>query len=360
MNSSVSLAVPVNGKEAAVATTQPSVAVVIPAYRVASLITEVIARIPDEVRYIIVVDDASPDNLQEVLQEIFDPRLIVLRHDKNSGVGGAMKTGFKKALELDADIIVKIDGDGQMDPTLLLYFIAPILTNVADYTKGNRFYHPESLHSMPPARLVGNAILSFMTKLSSGYWHIFDPTNGYIAIHGAVLRQLPLEKIDERYFFESDMLFRLNTVRAVIVDLPMDAVYAHEKSNLSILRVWPAFLKGHARNTLKRIIYNYFLRDFHLASLEWIAGVLLIGFGIVFGVVEWTTSVRTGVHASAGTVMLSALPVILGLQLLLSALNYDVANVPHLPVHTYLQGSSTPPSLHTSSAVSNDAARAPQ
>src|SRR5712691_4693707 len=185
---------------------QPSIVVVIPAYRVASLITEVITRVPPEVGHIIVVDDASPDNLQEVLQKVPDQRLIVLCHKANRGVGGAMKTGFQKALELEADIIVKIDGDGQMDPQLIPQFIRPIIAGQADLTKGNRFAHLFFVRHMPLIRRLGNLALSFLVKMASGYWHVFDPCNGYLAIRASLLHSLAFDRLGERYFFETSLL----------------------------------------------------------------------------------------------------------------------------------------------------------
>lgn len=325
----------------------PIIAVVIPCYRVKDHILEVLARIPAMVSMVVCVDDACPEESGSFIERhVHDPRVSVLRHTVNRGVGGAVMTGYRVALQAQAEVVVKIDGDGQMDPALLPAFIRPILAGAADYTKGNRFYDPESVRGMPLARLLGNAALSFMTKLSSGYWHIFDPTNGYTAIHGAVLRRLPLDKLSARYFFESDMLFRLHTLRAVVVDMPMPAVYAQETSHLSIGRVLPSFMWGHLRNTVKRLIYNYFLRDFQLASLELVLGILLLVFGTVFGTVEWLASAHTGKTASAGTVMLSALPIIVGLQMILSAFNYDMANVPRRALHVSLlnhgEESSTP------------------
>lgn len=200
------------------------IAVVIPCYRVQETILGVIAGIGDEVSRIYCIDDACPERSGDhVTANCRDPRVIVLRHSENRGVGGAVITGYRRALADGMDIIVKIDGDGQMDPSQLPSIVAPLLLGEADYVKGNRFYAPEGLKGMPPLRLVGNASLSFMTKLSTGYWMIFDPTNGYTAIHGSILTRLPLDKIAERYFFESDLLFRLNILDAVVVDLPMPA-----------------------------------------------------------------------------------------------------------------------------------------
>lgn len=185
-------------------------------------------------------------------------------------------------------------------------------------------------------RLVGNAILSFMSKFSTGYWQIFDPNNGYTAINVRVLRLLPLDKISSNYFFESDMLFRLNTVRAVVIDMPMDAEYGEEISNLSIKRNVLIFLFKHIKNFFKRIGYNYFIRDFSVASLEWILGPILLAFGVVFGGYKWIYSINQGIVATAGTVMLAALTVLVGLQLLLSALHFDIENVPDIPLSELL------------------------
>lgn len=308
------------------------IAVVIPCYKVREHIAKVVKEIPALVSSIYCVDDACPENSGAYISEnLNDPRLKLLSHKKNQGVGGAVMTGYKQALEDGADIIVKVDGDGQMDPALIERFVRPIVAGQCDYTKGNRFYRIEDVRSMPGVRLFGNAVLSFMTKLSSGYWTLFDPTNGYTAIHARVLGDLPLDKISKRYFFESDMLFRLNTVRAVVWDIPMSAVYADEESNLNIRKIiWP-FLKGHARNFGKRVFYNYFLRDFNIASVGVLLGLPLLLFGVLFGLVQWSASIASGHAASAGTVMLCALPIIVGMQLLLSFVNYDIQSVPDKP-----------------------------
>jgi dolichol-phosphate mannosyltransferase len=260
---------------------------------------------------------------------------VLYNHD-NLGVGGATIAGYRRALADGAAIIVKIDGDGQMDPRLLEKFVDPIRRGASDYTKGNRFFRLEGLQDMPLSRLLGNALLTFMSKLSSGYWNIFDPTNGFTAIHAAVLRQLPLDKISHRYFFESDMLFRLSTVRAVVTDIPMNAVYGDQASGLVIHRVLLPFLVGHARNFFKRIFYNYFLRDFQIASIEWVLGPFLALGGFAFGLDNWIVSGADNTPATAGTVMIAALPIIVGVQMLLGALNYDIQNTPQRALHPAL------------------------
>lgn len=319
-------------------TLQHKIAVVIPCYRVKNHIKNVVAAIPDYVERIYCIDDACPDGSGDFIRsEIKDPRLNLLTHDTNQGVGGAMITGYKQALNDGAQIIVKIDGDGQMNPALIESFVRPIVIGARDYTKGNRFYKVEDVRAMPGARLLGNAVLSFMTKLSSGYWNLFDPNNGYTAIHANVLREMPLEKISKRYFFESDFLFRLNTLRASVQDIPMSAVYGNEESNLVISKIFFPFLAGHFRNLFKRIFYNYFLRDFNIASLELILALAFLPFGIIFGLSHWHHSSVMGIEASPGTVMFSALPIILGVQFLLSFLQYDIESVPRASLHPRLR-----------------------
>lgn len=225
-----------------------------------------------------------------------------------------------------------MDGDGQMDPSLIGVFIKPIINNQADYTKGNRFFNPQDVIQMPAIRRFGNIALSFMQKISSGYWDLFDPTNGYTAINLKVIKLLPIDKIDKRYFFESDLIFRLGTINAVIRDIPMKALYADEVSNLKISDILLRFLSAHIRNTCKRIFYKYYLRDFSVASLELPIGLLLVLFGSVMGSVEWLSSLVNHTYASSGTVMLVSLPIIIGVQFLLSFLSYDIATQPKNPL----------------------------
>ena len=221
-----------------------NVYIVIPAYKVKLHILEILDKIliNKSISKIFVVDDFCPENTGEfVIQNCSDSRVSVIRNKANLGVGGAVMTGYRAAIAEGADIIIKIDGDGQMDPDLIPAFIEPILRGEADYTKGNRFFEIETIRQMPWTRLIGNTGLSFLTKLSTGYWNLFDPTNGYTAINSSVAARLPFEKISFRYFFESDMLFRLNTMRAVVVDIPMFARYGSEKSNLKVWREFPHF-----------------------------------------------------------------------------------------------------------------------
>ncbi len=317
-------------------TTQQAIAVIIPSYKVREHILGVIETIGPEVQRIYVVDDCCPDQSgSHVETHCRDERVVVLRHAQNQGVGGAVMTGYQAAIADGMDILVKIDGDGQMDPDLILDFVDPIAAGQADYTKGNRFFNLEKIRAMPTMRLFGNAVLSLMCKLSSGYWNLFDPTNGYTAIHANAARQLPFDKISRRYFFETDMLFRLNTLRAVVIDIPMDAKYGDEVSNLKISKIVGEFLAKHVRNFFKRIFYNYFLRDMSLASIELPLGLLLLGFGMFYGGYHWIASSQAGVSTPAGTVMLAALPALMGLQLILAFVSYDVSSVPRRPIHPH-------------------------
>lgn len=311
-----------------------NIAVVIPCYRVKDKILSVLTGIGQEVDRIYVVDDCCPEHSGHYVQHNNpDKRVCVIVNKRNMGVGGAVIEGYKQALSDGMDIIVKLDGDGQMDPAKIPLLVSPIVAGQADYTKGNRFYNLEKLSEMPRARKFGNAVLSFMTKISSGYWNIFDPTNGFTAVHRGAAVLIPFDKLSLRYFFETDILFRLNIIKAVVVDVPMDAFYGDEKSNLKISKILFEFLYKHTVNFLKRIFYNYYLRDMSLASLELPFGVVLLTFGILFGSSQWYHSVKTGNVASSGTVMLSALPLIVGIQFILAFIGYDISTVPSRPLH---------------------------
>lgn len=306
------------------------ISVVIPCYRVKKHIADVISRIGPEVVRVYAVDDCCPEQSGDfILENITDPRVVVLRNTINLGVGGAMKTGYRQALLDGMDIMVKIDGDGQMDPSLIPMFSTPIQDSEADYAKGNRFYDLTHISQMPLIRIFGNSALSFMTKLSTGYWNVFDVNNGFVAIHANVLSHINLEKVSDRYFFESDMLYQIGLLRGKVVDIPMDALYADEESNLKIQKIFVEFLFKHIRNFSGRIFYNYFLRDFSIASIELFVGTLFLLFGTIFGSVAWFRAITTCVPTPVGTIMLSVLTLILGIQFIISFINYDISNLPN-------------------------------
>jgi len=310
-----------------------NLAVVIPAYHVADMIEVVLNELPNYLRHIIVVDDASPDNTLELVEAFAarDRRIVLVRHMQNQGVGGAMVTGFKKALELGAQVIVKIDGDHQMDPAYIPELVAPLLEGKADYVKGNRFRDFEALGRMPLIRRVGNLGLSFLTKAATGYWNCFDPTNGFFAVRAEILRELPLERIDRRYFFETSMLANLYLLGAFILDVPMPARYRGERSSLSIWRVLVEFPAKLLVTLVRRLLLRYFLFDFSMVSVYLLTGIPLILFGLIFGSVKWIQYYRLGVAAPTGTVILPTLALILGIQILLSAIEIDMNAAPKSP-----------------------------
>jgi dolichol-phosphate mannosyltransferase len=316
-----------------------NLAVVIPAYRVERELGAVLASIPPYVRHIIVVNDASPDATAKVLSEAAsrDGRISMVTHKKNKGVGGAMISGYKKALELGAQIVVKLDGDGQMSPDDIPALVAPLISGQADFTKGNRFRDFLALSQMPFVRRIGNIGLSFLSKLATGYWNCFDPTNGFLALRGEVLERLPLEKIHKSYFFEISQLSQLYLIGACLRDVPIPARYAAETSSLSILRVLIEFPPRLATVFLRRILLHYFLYDFSMGSMYMLAGLPLFLFGLIFGSVEWVRYASRGTPAPTGTVMLATLTVILGIQFLLSAISIDLQSVPREPLSRPLE-----------------------
>jgi glycosyltransferase involved in cell wall biosynthesis len=306
--------------------------VVIPAYKVENHILDVLGRIGSEVEKIFVIDDHCPNGSGKLVAEnVKDARVEVIYHAENLGVGGAVSTGYAAALAAGADVVVKVDGDGQMFPEDIPRLVRPILEEEADYAKGNRFDSLDDLYKMPRVRIFGNAVLSFWSKLSSGYWKITDPTNGFTAIHKSVLSRIELGKLSQRYFFESDMLFRLNLAGAVVEDVALPARYGDEKSNLKIRKVLFEFPYKYNRNLLKRIFYRYYLREFSIASFELPLALGLGIFGAWFGIASFVAASAAGRETSAGQVTVSSLAIILGVQLLLSFLSYDIQSEPRVP-----------------------------
>lgn len=310
------------------------IATVIPAYRVERDIESVLCGLPPYIKHIIVVDDASPDSSADLVTAAAqkDIRITLIRHSQNQGVGAAMISGFRKALELGAQIVIKIDGDGQMDAAHLPALITPLIDGQADYVKGNRFRDFQSLQQMPLIRRIGNLGLSFLTKAATGYWNIFDPTNGFFAIRSDVLSQLRLDKLDRRYFFETSMLSNLYLLNAFILDVPIPARYRGEASHMSIWRVLFEFPIKLLRTLLRRLILKYFLFDFSMTSVYLLTGIPLLLFGLIFGSIKWIQYASIGVAAPTGTVMLPTLSLILGIQILLSAIEIDMNSTPRQPI----------------------------
>jgi len=307
---------------------QKKIAVVVPAYKVRLHLENVVRELPEFIDNVIVVDDACPEKSYKALENVDIKSLVVVRHDINMGVGGALISGYKKVLELGCDIVIKIDGDGQMDSSYIEKLIEPILNNNADYTKGNRFYDFNALKQMPKMRLFGNSALSFLVKMSSGYWNVMDPTNGFTAINKKALLSLDLDLLSKRYFFESDMLINLNIESAVVADVAIPAKYGDEESSLSITKTLFSFPQKLLRGLCKRIFYKYFVYDFNMASVYMILGFPMVLGGTGFGLYRWIIGAVQNEANSAGTVMLSVLPIILGVQFLLQAISIDIDSVP--------------------------------
>lgn len=304
------------------------IAVVVPAYNEEALILSVIDTMPDFVDQIIVVDDCSKDATFTVVESAQRPRTVLLRTPQNLGVGGATMLGYGKAMELRADIVVKMDGDGQMPPEFLAHLLDAIIDSGYDYAKGNRFLVPEFLRAMPRLRVLGNVALTFMTKVATGYWHVFDPQNGFTAIRTETLRKLDLAAVHQRFFFENDMLFQLGLVDARVKDVAMPARYGEEVSSLNPARIILTFPPLLLRRGVKRVWYNYVVRDFSPIALFLLLGLALVAWGTGFGIYAWLRSSATGEFTSTGTVMLSVLPFVVGFQLLLQAIVLDIQRSP--------------------------------
>lgn len=300
------------------------IAIVIPAYRVERWIQTLLKEVPAYIDYIIVVDDSSDDKTSEKVKEVFDSRVQLIKHAKNRGVGGAMKTGFQEAMKLGADICVKIDGDGQMSPSYLPALLYPLVLKECDYIKGNRFTFLANNRSMPWIRQLGSHILTFLNKFSSGYWHIFDPQNGYVAIRTNCLRRIPMKWIDESYFFENSMLISLNIIEARVSDVFIPSRYGEEESSMKILWVLRHFPIKLIRGFFHRVFFRYIYKDISPVSIMLFLGTSLMLGGVLWGVRAWYLSYLSNVEVSLGGLALGLIPILLGFQLLLSALLQDI------------------------------------
>ena len=320
------------------------ICVVIPCFRVTPHIEDVIDRVPKTVDHILVIDDCCPDQSgQYVSDHCTDRRIQVIRHDVNQGVGGAVLTGFREALKLGADVIIKIDGDGQMDPALADRFAQPILSGEADYVKGNRFFYLDAARDMPWQRRVGNLGLTFISRFSTGYYSTSDPTNGYVAISGPLAENLPSEKLSKRYFFETDLLFRINTLGGAVVEIPHAAYYGEETSHLNAAKELSTFFKKNVSTFLKRLFYQYILRDFNVGSL-------LLSSGLVFGLLGVTgvllaafQSWATGEPRSGGALAILEVQIILSAIFLVGFLNFDINREPRTAISSRLSARSQKP-----------------
>ena len=300
-----------------------TVAVVVPAHNESKLIGRVIETCPELVDHIVVVDDCSPDDTADAARAVGDPRLDLIRHEVNQGVGGSILTGHQRALELGADVMVVMAGDAQMDPEFLPALIDPIADGEAQFTKANRFYAYGSFTGMPKHRIFGNILMSFMTKAASGYWGLFDPLNGYSAVHRSALERLSFDRIAKRYDFENDLLIHLNILRVPARDVPIPAVYGEEVSGIRIGRVGFSMMRRLWRGFWHRIWRKYVVQSFSPVALMLFSGLAFVGFGLAVGVFIIANTLGPPV-ASAGTVVLCVGPLLSGLHLLIFAMFLDI------------------------------------
>jgi dolichol-phosphate mannosyltransferase len=316
------------------ATAAAGIAVVIPSFRAAATIGAVLRSIGPEVQHIYVVDDGCPDATGErALKDHDDPRLTVLHNRRNLGVGGAMKHGYARALADGAGIVVKLDADGQMDPRHLSRLIAPIVEGRADYCKGNRFLPaalmpsgspPRALKAMPPARRAGNMAFSILHRAATGYWRIGDPANGYTAVHAHALERIGIEALADCFFFETDMLFRLNLVDAVVADVALPACYPGSGSSLSLRRVAPRFAVMTAGRLIRRLRAKYFAGAWNPGSVKLAAAMAMMTLGTGLAGWRWL-----GAWPTTGAALAC---LALGLALLAAAGLYDARRTASEPL----------------------------
>jgi glycosyltransferase involved in cell wall biosynthesis len=304
-----------------------SVAVVVPAYREELHIADVITTMPSIVDHVLVIDDASPDGTFDAATAAADPRTTVIRHDVNTGVGGAIITGHLKAMDLGADVSVVMAGDGQMDPSYLTNLLDPITDCGYGFAKANRFFSTTSFEGMPAYRIFGNIVLTFLTKASSGYWNLVDPQNGYTAITKEAIARIPLDKVAKRYEFENDLLIWLNIADVRSIDVPIPAIYGSEVSGIKLHRVVPRITGTLIRGFWRRFWRKYVLWSFSPIALLMLLGLPLFVFGIIVGI--WAVVLSfSGISVSTGTWLLAVAPTLVGIQLLLQSLVLDIQATP--------------------------------
>lgn len=303
------------------------IAVVIPYYKASKHIIDVVSKLPDVVDEVYIVDDCSPEELPKVELKKYD-KVKVLKTQTNLGVGGATKVGFQYAIQNEVDIVVKLDADDQMDASYIPALITSLTTNKTYYAKGNRFRDFKALKQMPFFRKLGNLILSFLTKAATGYWNNFDPTNGFFAIRTDMLKLLNFENISNRYYFETSLIAELYFQNAEIKDVSMPAIYGNEKSNMALWKMPAVFLPKLFKTFIKRILKTYYIYDFNISSIYILLGLPLFLFGVIYGIYVWWFYSHQSIFAPTGTIMLVTLTIILGFQMLLQAIHYDILKAP--------------------------------
>jgi glycosyltransferase involved in cell wall biosynthesis len=301
-----------------------TVAVVVPAYREAELIGDTLRGVPPFVDRVYVVDDASDDGTADAARTLGDARVEVLRHERNGGVGASIVTGYKRALADGVDVTAVMAADNQMDPADLAQLVRPVAHGEVDYAKANRLVSGEAWQVIPRSRYIGNAILSLLTKIASGYWHIADSQSGYTAISRDTLAALDLDNVYPSYGFPNDMLVHLNVYNARVRDFPSRPVYGvGERSGIKIRRVVPRISWLLLKGFLWRLREKYVIRDFHPLVFFYALGIVMTIAGLALGIVETVLRIA-GNDVSVGTVVLVALLLIAGSQFTLFAMWFDM------------------------------------
>ncbi len=300
------------------------VAVVVPAHNEERLIGETLAGIPDFVDRVFVVDDASTDETAARVTETDDARVRLVKREQNGGVGAAIVTGYEQALEEGVDVTCVMAADNQMDPADLLTLVEPVARGEVDYAKANRLVSGEAWQLIPRTRYLGNAILSLLTKIASGYWHVADSQTGYTAISRPMLAQLDLDRIYPGYGFPNDMLVHLNVWNARVRDFPSRPVYGvGEQSGIKVRRVIPRISWLLLKGFFWRLREKYVIRDFHPLVFFYALGILMTAVGFVLGVVEVVLRLM-GNEITTPTIVLVALLLISGTQFTLFAMWFDM------------------------------------
>ena len=300
------------------------VAVVVPAFEEELLVADTIRGIPDFVDLIVVVDDRSSDQTVERARETGDPRLEVIVHDRNQGVGGAIATGYARCRELGVDVTCVMAADNQMDPDELATIVGPVARGEADYVKANRLVSGEAWQLIPRSRYLGNAVLSLLTKIASGYWHVADSQAGYTALSLGALRRLDLERLYRRYGFPNDMLVHLNVQNARVRDVPSRPIYGvGERSGIRIYRVAPRIAWLLFKGFWWRMKEKYVIRDFHPLVFFYALGTLMTVVGFVLGLIVTISRVGWGNDITTATIVLVALLLVSGTQFTLFAMWFD-------------------------------------
>lgn len=306
------------------------IAVVIPYYNAKKHIVNVVCKLPEYISKIYIVNDKSPDELpiNELKQTMCNSKIDIINSDTNMGVGGATKLGFIKAVQDEMEYIIKVDSDDQMDTTYIPDLLIPLIEDKADYAKGNRFRDFKALKSMPISRKTGNLFLSFLTKTATGYWNNFDPTNGFFAVKTSFLKRIDFENLANRYYFETSLIAEMYFQSTRIQDVSMPAVYGDEKSSMTVWKMPFVFLPKLIKTFIRRIIKTYFIHDFNMSSIYIVLGIPLFLFGVIYGIYKWCYYSSVDELAPTGTIMLITLSIILGFQLLLQAIHYDIIRTP--------------------------------